>query len=131
VAALPIVANAPVWIAEDQGLFAKDGLHVTIKPVAQSTAATADMVHGSVDIITGANFVSFFQAQYRGVLSLKIVAEESTCVPNANQIIVPKDSPIIKPSQLEDATIAVNVLNEQCLKPVDRPGRGCTFPVIE
>jgi NitT/TauT family transport system substrate-binding protein len=111
VAAIPIVANAPVWIAQEQGLFAREGLHVTIKPVVQTTAATADMVHGSVQIISGANFVSFFQAQDTGVLSLKIVAEESVCVPQANQVIVPPGSPVIGPRQLKDATIAVNVLS--------------------
>jgi NitT/TauT family transport system substrate-binding protein len=67
VAALPIVANAPVYIAQEEGLFARAGLHVTIEPVAQSTAAIADLLHGSVDVITGANFVSFFKAQDAGI----------------------------------------------------------------
>jgi NitT/TauT family transport system substrate-binding protein len=112
VAALPIVANAPVYIAQQDGLFARAGLHVTIKPVAQSTAATADLLHGSVDVITGANFVSFFKAQAAGVLSLKILSEEATCAPNANEIVVPPHSPITKPADLAGRTIAVNISND-------------------
>jgi NitT/TauT family transport system substrate-binding protein len=111
VAALPIVANAQVYIARQQGLFAKQGLHVTIKNVVQTPAATADMVHGSVDTITGANLTSFFEAQDSGVLDIRIVAEQSTCTPGSNLVVVLPHSPIIKPAQLATATIAVNVLN--------------------
>jgi NitT/TauT family transport system substrate-binding protein len=110
VAALPIVANTPVYIAAQEGLFTRAGLHVTLKPVAQSTAATADLLHGSVDIITGANFVSFFKAQAAGVLSLKILSEEATCAPDVNEIVVPPHSPITKPADLAGKTIAVNSL---------------------
>ena len=112
VAALPIVANAPVYIAQREGLFARAGLHVTIEPVAQSTAAIADLLHGSVDVITGANFVSFFKAQDAGIFSVKILAEEATCVPSANEIVVMPRSGISKPADLAGKTIAVNILND-------------------
>jgi NitT/TauT family transport system substrate-binding protein len=110
VAALPIVANTPVYIAAQEGLFTRAGLHVTLKPVTQSTAATADLLHGSVDIITGANFVSFFKAQAAGVLSLKILSEEATCAPDVNEIVVSPHSPITRPADLAGKTIAVNIL---------------------
>jgi NitT/TauT family transport system substrate-binding protein len=112
VAALPIVANAPVFIAQQAGLFRRQGLDVTIEPVAQSTAAIADLLHGSVDVITGANFVSFFRAQARGVLSLKILVNEATCTPNANEVVVPPHSSITKPAQLVGKTVAVNILSD-------------------
>jgi NitT/TauT family transport system substrate-binding protein len=112
VAALPIVANAPVYIAAREGLFTRAGLHVTLEPVAQSTAAIADLLHGSVDVITGANFVSFFKAQEEGIFPVKILAEEATCAANANEIVVPDGSPITRPAGLAGATIAVNILND-------------------
>jgi NitT/TauT family transport system substrate-binding protein len=112
VAALPIVANAPAFIAEQEGLFRQQGLDVTIKPVAQSTAAIADLLHGSVDVITGANYVSFFKAEDSGILSLKILADEATCAPNANEIVVLQHSGITKPADLAGKTVAVNILND-------------------
>ena len=48
VAALPIVANTPLYVAEQEGLFRKHGLDVTIKSVTQSTQAIPDLLHGRV-----------------------------------------------------------------------------------
>jgi NitT/TauT family transport system substrate-binding protein len=112
VAALPIIANAPVYIAQQESLFRCQGLDVTLEPVTQSTAAIADLLHGSVDVITGANFVSFFRAQARGVLSLKILANEASCTPNANEVVVLPHSSIRRPGQLVGKTIAVNILSD-------------------
>jgi NitT/TauT family transport system substrate-binding protein len=93
-------------------LFRRQGLDVTLEPVTQSTAAIADLLHGSVDVITGANFVSFFRAQARGVLSLKILANEASCTPNANKVVVLPHSGVTKPGQLVGKTIAVNILSD-------------------
>lgn len=112
VAALPIVANTPLYVAEQEGLFRRHGLDVTIKSVTQSTQAIPDLLHGSVDVITGANYVSFFKAQDSGVLSLKILADEATCAPGANEIVALPRSRIAKPADLAGKTIAVNILND-------------------
>lgn len=77
-----------------------------------AAAAIADLRHGNVDVITGANFVSFFKAQGEGVLSVKILAEEATCAPGANEIVVPEGSPITRPADLAGKTIAVNILGD-------------------
>lgn len=112
VAALPIVANTPLYVAERQGLFQRHGLSVTIKTVTQSTQAIPDLLHGSVDVITGANYVSFFKAQDSGVLSVKILADEATCAPGANEIVALPRSRITRPAGLAGKTIAVNILND-------------------
>ena len=53
VAALPAADLAGLYIAQDQGLFARQGLHVTIEPIASSQAVIADQLKGQVDVSAG------------------------------------------------------------------------------
>jgi NitT/TauT family transport system substrate-binding protein len=53
VAALPAVDLAGLYIAQDNGLFAQQGLHVTIEQIASSQAIIADQLKGQVDISAG------------------------------------------------------------------------------
>jgi NitT/TauT family transport system substrate-binding protein len=111
VASLPILANIQLYAAQQLGLFAKQGLHVNIVNVEATPIAIGAMKAGEEPIISGANTVTFLSDQDRGVLSLKVLAEQSTCQPDQDIVVVGKNSPITKPSQLARATIAVNVLD--------------------
>src|SRR5271166_5195705 len=95
VGALPVVDDAGLYLANKFGYFKQAGLTVTIKPVTQSTQAIPDMLHGSVAVISGANYVSFFEAQAKGAVSFKVLAEGVTC----------------QPADLAGKTVAVNLLN--------------------
>ena len=66
VGALPVVDTAGLYLALKNGYFKQAGLDVTVNPIQQSTAALPDMLHGTVDIVAGANYVSWFQAQAKG-----------------------------------------------------------------
>jgi NitT/TauT family transport system substrate-binding protein len=112
VGALPIVDDVPVYLAQQQGYFAQQGLNVTIKTVAQSTLALPDLVHGSVDIITGANYVSFFRAQAKGIINLNILADGEDCVTGTHVVLALPHSGITTPADLAGKTIAVNLLND-------------------
>src|SRR5277367_1162839 len=59
VGALPVLDTAGLQVAIKEGFFTKAGLNVTVKSVAQSTVAIPDLLHGSIDIIGGGNYVSF------------------------------------------------------------------------
>ncbi len=48
VAALPAVDLAGLYVAQDQGLFARQGLHVIIRKIASSEAIIADQLEGQV-----------------------------------------------------------------------------------
>ena len=50
VAAIPSVDLASLYVAQDEGLFAKVGLHVTIKKIPSSKAVIAARLKGQVDI---------------------------------------------------------------------------------
>ncbi|MFJ2031354.1 ABC transporter substrate-binding protein [Streptosporangium sp. NPDC087985] len=107
VGTMPVVDTAPLQIAMDQGLFKAEGLDVTLTPLAGGAEAIPQLKRGSLDISFG-NYVSFFSASAKGVIDLRIVADGFQSGPKTHVIMVPKDSPIQTPADLEGKTIAVN-----------------------
>ncbi len=111
VGALPVVDSAGLYLANKLGYFKQEGLTVKISPVAQSTQAIPDMLHGTIAIIAGANYVSFIEAQAKGTASFKVVAEGVTCKPNTFGVAALPSSGITTPADLAGKTIAVNLTN--------------------
>jgi NitT/TauT family transport system substrate-binding protein len=111
VGALPVVDSAGLYLANQLGYFKQEGLTVKIAPVAQSTQAIPDMLHGTIAAIAGANYVSFVEAQAKGTAQFKILAEGVTCKPNTFGIAVLPSSGITKPADLAGKKIAVNLTN--------------------
>jgi NitT/TauT family transport system substrate-binding protein len=109
VAVVPITDAAPFVLAVQRGYFARAGLDVTWKTVPQSTAAAADLVHGSIDVIAAANYVNFFQAQAKGAMNIRILAANSQCGTNTQEVLALPGSGIRNPADLAGKTIAVNV----------------------
>lgn len=109
VAVVPIVQAAPLFIAIKNGYFRHEGLNVTTKITQQSTAAVSDMLHGTVQIVAAANYVSFFQAQSTGAFSISVIAANSQCDNDSNVVLSLPGSGIAKPSDLAGKTIAVNI----------------------
>lgn len=111
VAALPLVDTAALYVARNEGLFKKEGLDVTIRPVQQSIQALPALVNGQVDVIAGANYVTFLQAHEKGTLDLRVVAEGARVAPHMMDLLVPENSPIKSVADLKGRTVAVNILN--------------------
>ncbi|RFU40823.1 ABC transporter substrate-binding protein [Actinomadura logoneensis] len=111
VASLPLVDGAALYIAQSKKLFEAEGLKVTIQPVQQSTAALPALKAGQVDVIAGANYVSFLSANDQGALHLKILNEGATLTSNMMNVIVKANSPIKEPKDLEGKKVAVNIPN--------------------
>ena len=111
VGALPVVDDAGLYLANKLGYFTQEGLTLTIAPVTQSTQAIPDMLHGSIAIISGANYVSFFEAQAKGTVQFKVLAEGVTCQPDTFGIAALPSSGITKPADLAGKTVAVNLLS--------------------
>jgi len=110
VGALPVIDEAPLYLAQKNGYFKQAGLNVTIDPVAQSTQALPDMLHGTVDVV-GANYTSFFEAQAKGEVQLKVLGEATNCKPDTFAIVALPSSGITKPADLAGKTVAVNLTN--------------------
>lgn len=109
VGTLAITDAAPLFIAIKKGYFKRQGLTVTTKIVAQSTAALPDMISGSVSIIGSGNYVSFFQAEAKGVAKIRILAASSQCVGNTQNVLAMPASKITSAADLAGKTIAVNL----------------------
>ena len=109
VGALPIVDDAPLFLAIKNGYFKQQGLTVTPQIIPQSTLAIPDMLHGTVDIIGTGNYVSFFEGQATGAFSIKMLAAGSVCTKNNFSILALPKSGISGPAGLAGKTIAVNL----------------------
>lgn len=113
VGALPVVDSVGLYLAIKNGYFQQEGLTVTVDPVAKSPDAIPEMEQGKVDIIAGANYVSFFQAQVAsgGQQSFKVLVDGISCNADTFDVLALPSSGINSPAQLAGKTIGVNLKN--------------------
>jgi NitT/TauT family transport system substrate-binding protein len=109
VGALPVVDDAPLYLAQKNGYFKQAGLTVTIQAVTQSTLAIPDMLHGAVAIMAGANYVSFLEAQAKGAVRFKVLVEGVNCKADTFAIEALPSSGITSPAGLAGKKVAVNL----------------------
>jgi NitT/TauT family transport system substrate-binding protein len=109
VAALPAADLAGLYIAQDEGLFTQQGLHVTIDPIASSQAVITAQLKGQVDISAG-SYIPYLAAQAAGA-SFRVLAEASTLRPDTRVLVTTGNSPIVTVGQLAGKKIAVNGTN--------------------
>ena len=109
VAAVPAADSAGVYIAEQDGLFAAQGLHVKIVPAISSATVIAQQIAGQFDITSG-NYVSYIEADAQDHDGLKILAAGSVVEPGNQELMVPGDSSVRTVADLKGKTIGVNVI---------------------
>ena len=109
VGTLPIVDVAPIHIAIDEGLFAAEGLTVTVEVTQGGAAAIPALVGGDLDIAYGA-WPSFLIANAQG-LELRAVADGTAARPGFTQLLAMPGSELEgNPAGLAGTRIAVNTL---------------------
>lgn len=109
IAAVPSADLAGVYIAEDDGFFAKEGLHVKLVKIAASKAIVADQLAGKIDLCAGA-YTPYISAEAQGK-KFSILAEGSIMTPGTRALLIPKDSGLTSLSQLAGRTIGMNATN--------------------
>ncbi len=109
VGSLPVLDTAGLQVAIKEGYFNAAGLNVTVKTVTQSTAAIPDLLHGSIDVIGGGNYVSFLEAQAHGTFPVEFLAPAVDCTPDSYGVAAMPSSGIARASDLSGKTIAVNL----------------------
>jgi NitT/TauT family transport system substrate-binding protein len=107
VAAVPAIDSAGLYIAQQRGYFAQEGLHVTIEPAISSADVIKKQLAGGFDITAGA-YPSYILADEAQHANLKVLVAGSTMAPNVQEIVVPPNSKITKMSQLAGKTITLN-----------------------
>jgi NitT/TauT family transport system substrate-binding protein len=108
-AALPTADLAGLYIAQDDGLFAQQGLHVKIEKIPSSAAIIADQLKGEVDVSAG-SYIPYILAQAAGA-KFRILAEASTLRPYTRVLVTDADSRITTISDLVGGNIGVNGTN--------------------
>ena len=110
VMAVPAEGAAGLYIAQDDGLFQKAGLHVTIKSTENPTADIPALLHGSVDVLSG-QYTTYIAATAAGVAKMRILAAGYALGPQVQEIMTPPHSRLATPAQLRGKTIAVNAVD--------------------
>jgi NitT/TauT family transport system substrate-binding protein len=105
--AVPAADSAGVYIAEQDGLFAAEGLHVKIFPAISSETVFQEQLAGKIDVTSGA-YPSYIQADAEQHADLEILAAGSIMQPRNQEIMVPAGSPIRNIQDLKGKTIAIN-----------------------
>ena len=110
VAVVPAVTNLGLFVAQQRGWFAAEGLHLTIQSVTSSTTAIASQQHGSVDITAGA-YVAYIEAQASsgGAIAWRVLAEGSISRPHSQEILVAANSKVSTLSGLSGKDVGVNI----------------------
>src|ERR1700745_1919491 len=106
VPAIPSADLAGLYIAQDEGLFARQGLHVTITTIASTKAVIASQLNGQVDIGAG-SYVRYVAPQGAGA-RFRILAEASTLGPHTRVLVTTAGSRITTLPGLVGKKIAVN-----------------------
>jgi NitT/TauT family transport system substrate-binding protein len=110
VAAVPAMDSVGLYIAQQRGFFAQEGLHVQILPAISSADVIKQQLAGQWDITAGA-YPSYIIADEKQHANLKVLVAGSTMAPNVQEIVVPPGSRITKMSQLAGQTITLNALD--------------------
>jgi NitT/TauT family transport system substrate-binding protein len=108
VAAVPAPGAAALYIAEDNGLFAKAGLDVRIESSVSASDVVPDLVNGSVSVALG-QWTSALAAEAGGV-RLRVIAPGNSGGPGLEELVTRPGSGITRLSQLRGKVIAVNAL---------------------
>lgn len=112
VGVIPIVDVAPVYLAQELGYFAEEGLDVTLELAQGGAAIVPSVVSGDYQFGFG-NVTSQVLAISQGVPLQGVGAGNFTTGtnPDAGGVVVPADSDIKTAADLAGHTIAVNTLN--------------------
>jgi NitT/TauT family transport system substrate-binding protein len=116
--AFPAIDSAGLYIAQTDGLFAAQGLHVTIVPTGKNPPSTQDLINGQENgryDITAGDYVTYIEDEL-GVnmakVNLRIIAEASFLQPNVLTLLVKGGSSISSVSQLRNKVVSVNAPND-------------------
>ncbi len=108
VAAVPSFDAAGLYIAQQRGFFAQEGLHVTIVPAVSGSTVLADQLAGKYDVTFG-GYVTYILAMAQGRAKMHLLAPGTVMTPTTQMILVPPDSAIQSPAQLAGKKVGVNV----------------------
>ncbi len=127
VGVLPIIDDAPVYVALQHGLFDAHGIDVTPVIVNSGEQATKELLSGQLQFAFS-NYVTTILAASQGT-QLRVVADGAQTLPNTNDLMVARNSSIRSVTQLRGKTIAVNATGNIATMMTDSTLRAYGVPV--
>jgi NitT/TauT family transport system substrate-binding protein len=116
VGAFPAIDSAGLYIAKMDGLFAAQGLNVTIVSARNPPPSTQDLINGQIAEkydITAGDYVTYIENETMlGTAYLRIIAEASFLQPNVEELLVTGTSSVNSIGELRNKTISVNAPGE-------------------
>jgi NitT/TauT family transport system substrate-binding protein len=107
VGVVPAMDSAGFFVAQSEGLFAKEGLTINYSPATSSETAITQQLAGKLQISAG-NYVSYVQAVAQQHKPLEIISEGSVMQQGAQTLFVMPSSHITQLSQLKGKLVGVN-----------------------
>ncbi|HXD28675.1 MAG TPA: ABC transporter substrate-binding protein [Arthrobacter sp.] len=112
VGVIPIVDTAPIWLGDQEGFFADEGLDLDIQTASGGAAIIPGVQSGSYDFAFS-NLVSLMVANDKG-LDMKVVANGNSTTGTDHDfgaVVVSGDSDIKSPRDLAGKKVSVNNLS--------------------
>lgn len=104
---IPSTDVAPLMVAVQEGIFKQEGLDVEPVFLGGDGESMTSLLGGDVDV-TFASYPVLVQAQQKGKVDVKIVADSSAATPDVAAVVVKADSPLRGPKDLEGKKIGVS-----------------------
>jgi len=107
------IDTAGLFIAEEDGLFARQGLTVKLRPQIAIQPQVDDLIQGKADIASG-DYVTFIENQTGGDPdlggrnpALRIISESSFLQPNVLEVVTPPRSSVTSVAALKGKSLSV------------------------
>jgi NitT/TauT family transport system substrate-binding protein len=111
VAVVPAVTNMGLFLAQEKGYFAAEGLRVKVSSIQSSTTSLAEQLRGEIDVTAGA-YVSYVLSQSKNstAISWHILSEGSLSQQGSQSVLVSRNSPVRTVADLKGRRVAANIL---------------------
>jgi NitT/TauT family transport system substrate-binding protein len=108
----PAIDSAGLYIADNEGFFAEEGLHVTVIPDFKSSQDTVNLIESGKAQISSGDYVTYMGDLVGQDSNLEIIAEGSELQPNVLALMSGPNSKIRSLKQLEGKAIPVSGIND-------------------
>jgi len=108
----PAIDSAGLYIAANDGLFAQEGLHVTVVPDFKSSQDTVDQIESGKVQVSSGDYVTYMNDLVGQDSNLEIVAEGSVLQPNVLALMAGPTSKTKSLKQLEGKAVPISGIHD-------------------
>jgi NitT/TauT family transport system substrate-binding protein len=108
----PAIDSAGLYIAENEGFFADEGLHVTVIPDFKSSQDTVDTIESGKAQLSSGDYATYMNDLVGQDSNLEIIAEGSVLQPNVLALMAGPKSNIKSLKQLEGKAVPISGIHD-------------------